>query len=66
VHVEEFATVMLDAATIRSGYDLKDVTTFADRLESMLRQAMEIPFDEEHPSTSSSSSVDELTTTSLS
>ena len=42
---------MFEAATLRSGYDLKDVQDFTDRLEQMLRQAMGISndriFDEE-------------------
>jgi heat shock protein beta len=42
----ELATVMLEAATLRSGYDLKDSVGFADRIESMLRRAMGITVDE--------------------
>ena len=42
----ELATVMLEAATLRSGYDLKDSVGFADRIESMLRRAMGIKVDE--------------------
>ena len=37
---------MVEAATLRSGYDLKDSTGFADRIESMLRRAMGIAVDE--------------------
>jgi hypothetical protein len=38
--------VMVEAATLRSGYDLKDSTGFADRIESMLRRAMGVSMDE--------------------
>lgn len=53
---------MIEAATLRSGYDLKDSTGFADRVESMLRRAMGVSLDEkveEEP-------VDEETTTDTS
>lgn len=43
----DLATVMWEAATLRSGYDLKDSAGFADRIESMLRRAMSIPADEQ-------------------
>lgn len=43
----DLATVMLEAATLRSGYDLKDSAGFADRIESMLRRAMSISADEQ-------------------
>jgi heat shock protein beta len=42
----DLANVMLEAATLRSGYDLKDSAGFADRIESMLRRAMGISLDE--------------------
>ncbi|CAF1084390.1 unnamed protein product [Rotaria magnacalcarata] len=42
----DLANVMVEAATIRSGYDLKDSTGFADRIESMLRRAMGVSLDE--------------------
>ena len=42
----DLAIVMVEAATLRSGYDLKDSTGFADRIESMLRRAMGISLDE--------------------
>ena len=38
---------MVEAATLRSGYELKDSMGFADRIESMLRRAMDIPLTEE-------------------
>jgi hypothetical protein len=37
---------MIEAATLRSGYDLKDSAGFADRVELMLRRAMGISLDE--------------------
>ena len=37
---------MVEAATLRSGYDLKDSTGFADRIESMLRRAMGVSLEE--------------------
>ena len=42
----DLANVMIEAATLRSGYDLKDSAGFADRIESMLRRAMGISLDE--------------------
>ncbi|CAF0969894.1 unnamed protein product [Didymodactylos carnosus] len=42
----ELANVMVEAATLRSGYDLKDTAGFAERIEFMLRRAMNIPLDE--------------------
>ena len=42
----DLANVMIEAATLRSGYDLKDSAGFADRIESMLRRAMGVSLDE--------------------
>ncbi|CAF4846680.1 unnamed protein product, partial [Rotaria socialis] len=42
----DLANVMVEAATLRSGYDLRDSVGFADRIESMLRRAMGISLDE--------------------
>lgn len=42
----DLANVMVEAATLRSGFDLKDSTGFADRIESMLRRAMGVSLDE--------------------
>jgi len=42
----DLANVMVEAATLRSGFDLKDAPGFADRIETMLRRAMSIPLDE--------------------
>lgn len=42
----DLAKVMVESATIRSGYDLKDSAGFADRIEAMLRRAMGVSLDE--------------------
>ncbi|CAF4924861.1 unnamed protein product [Rotaria sp. Silwood1] len=42
----DLANVMVEAATLRSGYDLKDSAGFADRIETMLRRAMGVSLDE--------------------
>lgn len=42
----DLAKVMVEAATLRSGYDLKDSSGFADRIEAMLRRAMGVSLDE--------------------
>ena len=42
----DLANVMVEAATIRSGFDLKDSAGFADRIEAMLRRAMGVSLDE--------------------
>jgi heat shock protein beta len=42
----DLANLMFESATLRSGFDLKDSTGFADRIESMLRRAMGISLDE--------------------
>ncbi|CAF0840939.1 unnamed protein product, partial [Adineta ricciae] len=42
----DLANVMFEAATLRSGYELKDTAGFADRIESMLRRAMSVSMDE--------------------
>ena len=43
---EELVRLMYEAATLRSGYELKDMSGFADRIESMLRSALDISPDE--------------------
>jgi heat shock protein beta len=43
---EELLRLMYEAATLRSGYELRDMAGFADRIESMLRAAMDISPDE--------------------
>ncbi len=43
----ELVRLMFEAATIRSGYELKDTAGFADRIEVMLRSALNISADEE-------------------
>jgi heat shock protein beta len=42
----DLANVMVEAATLRSGFDLKDSAGFADRIETMLRRAMGVSLDE--------------------
>jgi hypothetical protein len=37
---------MFEAATIRSGYELRDTAGFADRIETMMRSALNISPDE--------------------
>lgn len=43
---DDLANLMFEAATIRSGYELKDTAGFADRIESMMRSALNISPDE--------------------
>lgn len=43
---DELVNLMFEAATIRSGYELKDTAGFADRIETMLRDALNISQDE--------------------
>lgn len=42
----ELVQLMFEAATLRSGYELRDMAGFADRIEFMLRSAMNISPDE--------------------
>lgn len=42
----DLVQLMFEAATLRSGYELKDSQGFADRIEFMLRSAMNISPDE--------------------
>lgn len=42
----ELSQLMFEAATLRSGYELRDMAGFADRIEFMLRSAMNISPDE--------------------
>lgn len=42
----ELVQLMFEAATLRSGYELRDMAGFADRIEYMLRSAMNISPDE--------------------
>lgn len=44
---DELVNLMFEAATIRSGYELRDTAGFADRIESMLRSALDISQDEQ-------------------
>ncbi len=43
---KDLSQLMFEAATLRSGYDLRDTAGFAERIESMLRSAMSISADE--------------------
>lgn len=43
---DDLVNLMFEAATIRSGYELKDTAGFADRIESMMRSALNISPDE--------------------
>lgn len=43
---KELTQLMFEAATLRSGYELRDTSGFAERIESMLRSAMNISPDE--------------------
>jgi len=43
---KDLATVLYEAATLRSGYQLGDTAGFADRIERMLRLSMNVPLDE--------------------
>jgi heat shock protein beta len=42
----EMLQLMYESATLRSGYELRDTAGFADRIESMLRRAMNVSPDE--------------------
>ena len=46
VKAKDLSQLMFEAATLRSGYDLRDTAGFAERIESMLRSAMNISADE--------------------
>ena len=43
---KDLAVVMLETATLRSGYILPDSAGFADRIDRMLRLSMDISLDE--------------------
>jgi len=42
----DLVELMFESATIRSGYELRDTAGFADRIENMLRSAMNVSPDE--------------------
>ena len=42
---KDLAVVMFETATLRSGFALQDSAGFAERVEHMLREAMNIPQD---------------------
>jgi len=46
IQAKEMVELMFESATLRSGYELRDSTGFADRIEHMLRSAMNVPLDE--------------------
>ena len=43
---KDMATMMYNTATLRSGYMLKDLTAFADHIESMMRSTLGIAKEE--------------------
>jgi len=43
---KDLSQLMFESATLRSGYELRDMSGFADRIETMLRSAMNVPLDE--------------------
>jgi heat shock protein beta len=44
---QDMLQLMYESATLRSGYELKDTAGFADRIESMLRRAMNVSPNEQ-------------------
>jgi heat shock protein beta len=44
---KDMALMMFNTATLRSGYMLKDTVAFANHIESMMRQTLNIDKDEE-------------------
>ena len=44
---KDLVELMFESATLRSGYDLRDTAGFADRIETMLRSAMNISPEEQ-------------------
>ena len=43
---KQMVQLMFESATLRSGYELRDTAGFADRIEHMLRSALNVPLDE--------------------
>ena len=43
---KDLAVVLMETATLRSGYNLKDTALFAERIERMLRLSMDISLEE--------------------
>jgi heat shock protein beta len=43
---KDMVQLMFEAATLRSGYELRDMSGFAERIETMLRSAMNVSPDE--------------------
>lgn len=46
-HARQMVELMFESATLRSGYELRDTAGFADRIELMLRSALNVPVDEQ-------------------
>lgn len=65
---KDMVQLMFESATLRSGYELKDMAGFADRIETMLRSAMNVSPDEkvdeepeiDEPSTEESNKQEEV------
>lgn len=45
----DLAVVLLETATLRSGYQLADTKQYGDRIERMLRLSMNVGIDEQVP-----------------
>lgn len=43
----ELAVVLFETATLRSGYSLKDLTAFSERVEKMMRRSLGVSLDEQ-------------------
>ena len=43
----DLAVVLLETATLRSGYQLSDTKAYGDRIERMLRLSMNVDIDEQ-------------------
>ncbi|KAM7414841.1 hypothetical protein PAMA_019591 [Pampus argenteus] len=50
-YASDMAEILLETATLRSGYQLADTKAYGDRIERMLRLSMNVPLDEQasHP-----------------
>lgn len=46
VIVNDLTMVLFETATLRSNFQLKDTSGYAERMERMLRLSMDIPADE--------------------
>lgn len=43
----ELAMVLFETATLRSGYGLKDMAAFSERVEKMMRRSLGVSLDEQ-------------------